>query len=61
MPKEIKAGHPHHTAVKGVRGGSRPAVNNNHVAACGESLQKARAAVTDLKKRFPNPIQKLHQ
>lgn len=53
---KIEAGHPHHTSKKGMKGGSLPSVNNDHIGACGEILRKAQGEAGKLKEKFPNPV-----
>lgn len=56
---KVEASHPHHTNLKGRKGGSLPAVNNNHVAACGDVVKRNQDAVNSLKVKLPSPVTRL--
>ena len=59
MLKEIEASHPFHTSRPGIKGGSKPAVHNDHVKVVSACLGTARQGVESLKAKLPNPVSRL--
>jgi hypothetical protein len=53
---EIKATHPHHTAMKGSRGGSNPKVANNLMKACTNILPAQQSRVNAKLAGLKNPV-----